>query len=269
MNWFKRLCMFLFGLMGLFALCALALTCVQNPLTAQARSLLGNPIYFYAVVICTAVCAVGLVITLLIALFYPRNPKETVVAEVAGGKITVTRQAIVSQVRHIIEGDGKCKASSIRVTVRKRGNVRVNVRVKPLAPLNVVEYGEALYAKLAAGLAEVCGDSVKSVDVIFMEPQRIATVEESAGVGEANESTSGNASQTISVNPSEMGWSTGAGDNEPATTDDQYVPADTATSYSWTPEQETQDFSQDDTEALAQAPTIVLDQAADETPEEV
>lgn len=172
MSWFKRLCLFLFGLAGLVSLVALSLTWV-GPWTTRARSMLELPWYLMTLEICVLITLAGLLICLLLAIFYPRNPKETIVADVEGGKITVTRHAIVSQVRHIIESDGVCKASSIRVKVRKHGNVRVSVRVKPYGPIDVIAYGERLYARLNEGLAEVCGDSVKSIDVVFTEPQQL------------------------------------------------------------------------------------------------
>jgi hypothetical protein len=172
MSWFKRLCMFVFGLAGLASLVALSLTWV-GPWTTQARSMLELPWYLMALEILVIITVVGLLVCLLVAIFYPRNPKETIVADVEGGRITVTRHAIVSQVRHVVESDGVCKATSIHVKVRKRGNVRVDVRVKPNVPIDIITYGEQLYARLSAGLAEVCGDSVKNINVVFTEPSKI------------------------------------------------------------------------------------------------
>lgn len=171
MNWFKRLCLFVFGLCGLLALAALSLVWV-GPWTSQARTLLlEEPWYFLTLEILVCVSAVGLLACLLVSLFAPRNPRETIVADVNGGQITVTRAAIVSQTRHVVEADGSCTASTIRVRVRKRGHVRVHVRVTPKYPVDVVECGEQLYAKLGEGLAQVCGQSVQSIDVVFTEPE--------------------------------------------------------------------------------------------------
>lgn len=172
MSWFKRLCLFVFGLSGLLALTAMGLAIVDNPWNSQVRSLLFESRWFFvALVVVAGIAAFGLLVLLLMSLFTPRNPKETIVAEVEGGKITVTRSAIVSQTRHIIEDDGTCVANSIRVKVRRRGHVRVGVRVMPLYPMDVVKRGEMLYAALESGLREVCGDSVSSIDLVFREPQ--------------------------------------------------------------------------------------------------
>ena len=271
MNWFKRLCLFLFGLMGLFALCALSLTWV-GPWTRQARSMLEVWWYFGILEVCVCATGLGLLVAVLVALFYPRNPSETEIAQVDGGKITVTRQAIVSQVRHIIESDGRCKATSVRVKVRKRGNVRVNVRVKPHAPINVVEYGEELYDKLNKGLAEVCGESVKSVNVVFTEPQRIGAQAQASsdtdGVTVTPESGDGqgSANQSISVNPASMGWGRESDVSEDQAEEPAIIEGEAITS--------SESFADDvtDDQAFETAPTISLssqtdDYASDETEE--
>lgn len=173
MNWFKRLCLFVFGLCGLLALAALCLTWV-GPWTSEARTLLLEVSwYFLMLEVLVCIAAVGLVVCLAVSLFAPRNPRETIVADVNGGQITVTRAAIVSQTRHVVEADGTCIANAIRVRVRKRGNVRVHVRVTPRYPVDVVACGEALYAKLGEGLSQVCGSSIKSIDVVFTEPESL------------------------------------------------------------------------------------------------
>ncbi len=172
MNWFKRLCLFVFSLSGLASLAALSLT-YAGPWQIQARTLVLEVRWYYYV-LCALVCisVVGLLLTLLRSLFAPRNPRETIVAEVEGGDIIVTRTAIVSQARHVVEGEGNYVASSIHVRVRKRGHVRVSMRVTPRRPVDVVASGEELYAKLASGLAEVCGDSVTSINLVFTDPEQ-------------------------------------------------------------------------------------------------
>ena len=266
MSWFKRLCMFLFGLAGLVSLTALSLTWV-GPWTAKARSMLELSWYLMVLEICVLIAAVGLLACLLVAIFYPRNPKETIVAKVEGGEITVTRHAIVSQVRHIIESDGVCKASSIRVSVRKRGNVRVNVRVRPFKPIDIIAYGERLYDRLSAGLAEVCGDSVKSINVVFAEPAQGADQAQGqngiGGMGTAGvDDVQSESSEGISVNPSTFaakgdqdeatgGFVVPASTPETSSTDETSVvdaaggAGDGATTYSWEASDEAGSVAQD------------------------
>lgn len=171
MNWFKRLCLFVFGIAGLLSLAALCLTWV-GPWTSQARSMLELQWYMIVLEVLVCISAVGLIVCVFLPLFYPRNPRESVVAEVEGGTITVTRAAIISQTRHIVEADGTCVASTVRVRMKKKGNIRINLRVTPHHPVDVVKRGELLYAQLGEGLSHVCGDSVKSIAIVFNEPEQ-------------------------------------------------------------------------------------------------
>ena len=171
MGGFKRLCLFVFGVTGLCALAALSLTWV-GPWTTQARSLLEIRWYFTALEVCVCISGIGLLACILAALFAPRAPKESVVAEVPGGQITVTRAAVVAQTRHVIEEDGTCEAASVHVSMQKRGRVKVNARVRPRRPVDVIEKGAMLYADLEEGLAKVCGESVESIGIGFTEPDQ-------------------------------------------------------------------------------------------------
>ena len=171
MGGFKRLCLFVFGVAGLCALVALSLTWV-GPWTAQARSMLEIKWYFTVLEVCVCVSGIGLLACVLAALFAPRAPKESVVAEVPGGQITVTRAAVVAQTRHVIEEDGTCEAASVHVRMQKRGRVRVNARVRPRRPVDVIEKGAKLYSDLEEGLAKVCGESVESIGIVFTEPDQ-------------------------------------------------------------------------------------------------
>lgn len=171
MGKFKRLCLFVFALAGLCSLAALSLTWV-GPWTPQARSMLEIRWYFTVLEVLVCITGLGFVVCLLAALFTPRNPKETVVAEVDGGEITVTRNAVVAQAKHVIEADGTCEAASVHVHMRKRGHVRVNVRVRPNRPVDVIERGATLYEELDVGLAKVCGQSVEAIGIVFLEPNQ-------------------------------------------------------------------------------------------------
>lgn len=176
MAWYKRLFMFLFGLAGILSLAALSLSWV-GPWTSQVRSLILESSWcFIMLEILVCITGVGLLGCVLVSLFAPRNPKDTVVAEVGGSKITITRTAIISQARHIIEADGTCAVASVRVRMGKRGNIRVNVKVTPHLPVNVIDRGTILHSELEQGLAKVCGDCVRSIGIMFTEPEQRGTL---------------------------------------------------------------------------------------------
>lgn len=209
MNWFKRLCLFVFGLSGLLSLAALSLVWV-GPWTTQARSLITETRwYFIALEVLVCLSAVGLLACVLVSLFAPRNPKATEVAEVDGGKITVTRAAIATQTRHIIEADGTCEPVSIHVRVRKRGHIKVHARVRPHLPVNVVDRGAILYSELEQGLAKICGDNVEKIGIVFTEPAQqgsLSTYVDTDDNAKTSASQSGQSSQarrdiTVAVGP--------------------------------------------------------------------
>ena len=54
---------------------------------------------------------------------------------------------------------------------KKRGHVRVSVRVTPLHALNVVEKGAELHDELVSGLATICDDKLEEVSLDFTDPQ--------------------------------------------------------------------------------------------------
>lgn len=172
MGWFKRLCLFVYGLAGLLALFALALPWV-GPYTEEATSLLYVPDYFRALEVVVGITGVGCLICLLRALFTPRNYKNIIITSDAGDQITVTRSAIASQAQHIVERDGSCTAGTVRVRAKKRGSIRVFVRVTPKHPLDVVEKGRQLQAELDDGLARIAADKIKSVNLEFTDPEEM------------------------------------------------------------------------------------------------
>lgn len=239
MGGFKRLCLFVFGVTGLCALAALSLTWV-GPWTTQARSLLEIKWYFTALEVCVCISGIGLLACILAALFAPRAPKESVVAEVPGGQITVTRAAVVAQTRHVIEEDGTCEAASVHVRMQKRGRVRVNARVRPRRPVDVIEKGAKLYSDLEEGLAKVCGESVESIDIVFTEPDQFAeglatTVETSprkeTGARKSTVVSPGSNAREIVVSMSNITGSANANDGagaaeESVTAEEKQEPAD-------------------------------------------
>lgn len=181
MSGFKRLCKIVFALAGLFALVALALTWV-GPWTDVASALLVVDGYWYAIEACWAIAALGLVVNLFQGLF-GRKVRTVQVATVDGGRITVTREAIASQAKHIVEADGTCGASKVVVDAKPRGHVKVFVRVLPRETVDVVVKGAQLHEELVQGLAAVCGNTVEDVSLEFVEPESFADLREEDEAG--------------------------------------------------------------------------------------
>lgn len=172
MGFFKRLCLFVFGLGGLLALAALVLPWF-GPWTSEATALLGVDEYYVAVEALVLVTALGCLICLLRSIF-KRNRKTVIVAKEGGDQITVTRDAIASQATHVIEEDGAYVAKRVSVWAKKRGHVRVAARVQPQVTVDTVAAGKDLHDRLVAGLTTVCGDNVDSVDLEFLNAAEYA-----------------------------------------------------------------------------------------------
>lgn len=172
MSGLKRFCTVIYVLANLFVLGALTLTW-YGPWTAEACALLYLEPYAIAVLVCLVVSGVGLLVLLLRAIFARRKVRTVEVATVDGGVISVTRDAIAAQASHIVEADGTCSASRVRVDARARGHVRVHVRVLPHETVDVVAKGAELHEELIEGLAAVCGSTVEDVSLEFIEPESV------------------------------------------------------------------------------------------------
>jgi hypothetical protein len=166
---FKRFLLVVFALAGGIALAALLLPWL-GPWTRQATALLAIDWYDYVIEVCCLILGIGLVVSLLRGIF-SRRADSIVVTSVDGGEVTVSRDAIASQAVHIIEEDGSCLADDVRVSAKRSGKVRVSVRVLPHQTVDVTTKGPQLHQALMEGLAALCADKLKSVDLEFIEPQ--------------------------------------------------------------------------------------------------
>lgn len=172
MNVFKRMALFVFGLTGIIALVTLMLPWV-GPWTRAAASLMALQWYAYVVEGAAAVTLVGLIITLGRALLTPHNAKTVRVSKSNGDEVTVSTAAIASQAAHIVEEDREYFAEKVWVTARRRGKVRVAIRVRPAHAVDVTVEGARLHDRLAKGLAAVCGKSLDRVELEFVEPDSL------------------------------------------------------------------------------------------------
>jgi hypothetical protein len=167
MGFFKRLCLFVFGLAGLLALAALVLPW-YGPWTQEATALLGTREYFVAVEVVVAITAFGLLTCLLRSIFV-RNRKTVVVAKADGDQITVSIDAIASQATHVIEEDGLFTARRVRVRAKKHGHVRLFARVQPASTVDVIAAAAELHDRLVSGLGVIVGDNVDKVELEFVD----------------------------------------------------------------------------------------------------
>lgn len=171
MGGIKRFCLIVYGLAGTLCLAALALPWI-GPFQAEARALMDNPTYYVGLQALVALTGAGLLFMLLRGLFTPRQSKTVVIDRTGGDQITVSTAAISSQASHVVEHDGRFTAEKVRVAARKRGNVRVNVRVRPRSLVDVSQEGRRLHDELVTGLSTICGDKVRHINLQFVEAER-------------------------------------------------------------------------------------------------
>lgn len=174
MGGFKRLCLGIYSLAGFAAIAALGLT-VVGPWTEEASQLFTRDWYFYTVLVLVGILALGLLISLLRALF-SRRERAIVVCEVDGDRVSVTRDAIASQASHIVANDGICIAEDVFVSVGRHGMVDVDVKVSPRSSLDIRKKGPAMHDKLVRELEALCGESLGSVSIEFLEAQQPSAV---------------------------------------------------------------------------------------------
>lgn len=158
---------------GIVALLMLGMPWI-GPFKKGATALMSFDWYFIAVEVFTAIALLGLLVTLLRAIF-AHPDKNVLVTTVDGGQISVSRDAIASQASHIVESDGTLKCQRVFVTER-RGVVNVAVRVLPRESIDVVARGGQLHSDLLSGLAAVCGDKVGTVSIDFTTPKAAVDV---------------------------------------------------------------------------------------------
>lgn len=173
MSRFKRFCLFIYSLAGLllFAVAALTLT---SPWEEHMSALLLIPEYTYALVVLAALTVLGLLATFITACA-GRVPTVVVVAQTDEGDITVSREAIASQVAHVVAAAGDAQARDVYVNIGRNNKVDVFVKVVPFASMDVVVRGPELMEQLTTNLALLCGEHVGSVHISYLDARQ-ATV---------------------------------------------------------------------------------------------
>lgn len=205
MGGFKRFVTVVFAIAGLLCLAALALPW-YGPLTRETSVLLSIDWYYLVVEVLAGITMIGLVVCLIVAIASHKD-EAVVVSKLDGGHITVTCDAIASTAAHIVENNSSCTVDDVDVKTKRKGHVKVRLRLAPYTASDVYDGGSALHAQLMSGLGALCGDTLDGVSIEFTEPQ---TTDDSVGYIPSSEVT------TTPV------VSSPAGDDAETTTTDSY-----------------------------------------------
>ena len=101
----------------------------------------------------------------------------------------MTRDAIVSQAKSAVAAEGDCLCDRVRVDITRGNRVRVSVRVIPQEALDVTEVGPRLHSQLETYLAAVCGDTVASINIAFVDGANFSPREDLPEENSPEEST--------------------------------------------------------------------------------
>lgn len=163
----KRLAMFLWSLVSLVAVAVLLLSLVgpwANQIVDWLNSSRTAAVVLYAFV---AILVMGLLVVLVRSLV-TRKPRHVVVTNMEDGAIVVTRDAIASQVSHVVAATPGLVARDVFVNIRRKGTVDVRARIEPAQSVNVMVVGPEVHDALVDELKLLCGDHLDKVCVEFM-----------------------------------------------------------------------------------------------------
>lgn len=173
MGSFKRLCMVVFGIVGVLTMAALILPWI-GPWTAQATALLALDWYLFVIELFLVLLGIGFLVVLVRGIG-ARKPKDIVVADDDGDTITIARSAVASQATYLVEADGTCAADKVRVDTR-HGRVDVAIAVEPYHSMDVRAEAARLQKSLRKGLGVLVGDALGDITLRFEEPRTTADI---------------------------------------------------------------------------------------------
>lgn len=174
MGIFKRLCMLIYALTGIFFFGSL-LAASYDATSTYALYVFRLSFVQQLMKIAPFIIVFGCVIMLLRAIF-TRNRKVVIISKAKDNKITVSLHAIESQAKHVIEEDGRFCVVRLYVKAAKYGHIRVNARIQPEETEDLLTASDELKSKLYAGLAVIVGNHIDSVNLEFAQAKNYVSV---------------------------------------------------------------------------------------------
>ena len=174
MGIFKRLCMLIYALTGIFFFGSL-LAASYDATSTYALYVFRLSFVQQLMKIAPFIIVFGCVIMLLRAIF-TRNRKVVIISKAKDNKITVSLRAIESQAKHVIEEDGRFCVVRLYVKSAKYGHIRVNVRIQPEETEDLLTASDELKSKLYAGLSVIVGNHIDSVNLEFAQAKNYVSV---------------------------------------------------------------------------------------------
>lgn len=174
MGIFKRLCMLIYALTGIFFFGSL-LAASYDVTSTYTLYVFRLSFVQQLMKIAPFIIVFGCVIMLLRAIF-TRNRKVVIISKAKDNKITVSLRAIESQAKHVIEEDGRFCVVRLYVKSAKYGHIRVNARIQPEETEDLLTASDELKSKLYAGLSVIVGNHIDSINLEFAQAKNYVSV---------------------------------------------------------------------------------------------
>ena len=174
MGIFKRLCMLIYALTGIFFFGSW-LAASYDVTSTYTLYVFRLSFVQQLMKIAPFIIVFGCVIMLLRAIF-TRNRKVVIISKAKDNKITVSLHAIESQAKHVIEEDGRFCVVRLYVKAAKYGHIRVNARIQPEETEDLLTASDELKSKLYAGLSIIVGNHIDSVNLEFAQAKNYVSV---------------------------------------------------------------------------------------------
>lgn len=174
MGIFKRLCMLIYALTGIFFFGSL-LAASYDATSTYALYVFRLSFVQQLMKIAPFIIVFGCVIMLLRAIF-TRNRKVVIISKAKDNKITVSLRAIESQAKHVIEEDGRFCVVRLYVKSAKYGHIRVNARIQPEETEDLLTASDELKSKLYTGLSVIVGNHIDSINLEFAQAKNYVSV---------------------------------------------------------------------------------------------
>lgn len=174
MGIFKRLCMLIYALTGIFFFGSW-LAASYDVTSTYTLYVFRLSFVQQLMKIAPFIIVFGCVIMLLRAIF-TRNRKVVIISKAKDNKITVSLRAIESQAKHVIEEDGRFCVVRLYVKSAKYGHIRVNVRIQPEETEDLLTASDELKSKLYAGLSVIVGNHIDSINLEFAQAKNYVSV---------------------------------------------------------------------------------------------
>ena len=174
MGIFKRLCMLIYALTGIFFFGSW-LAASYDATSTYVLYVLRLSFVQQFMKIAPFIIVFGCVIMLLRAIF-TRNRKVVIISKAKDNKITVSLRAIESQAKHVIEEDGRFCVVRLYVKSAKYGHIRVNARIQPEETEDLLTASDELKSKLYAGLSVLVGNHIDAVNLEFAQAKNYVSV---------------------------------------------------------------------------------------------